>query len=318
MMLTNQEIERCRDGFSIIDCAIIKRDEYSFLLAADSPDGASSNRKRLLNISLNDADNRLNGTDYNGFSLPCLAVSHAPQKQSVMIALDGGVAVLGAGDDDMEQDIPYSGDHAAITTSVQGVATIDGYVYATGPWRSVCRRLGPNQWESIVDRASMPMPARNSYGSNSEGFTAIAGFHANDIYCVGGHGDAWRFDGKRWHCCPLPTNMLLESVCCAGDGLVYIGMQNGSVLRGREDSWQLIHRGDLTLPFKDMVWFDGRVWCTSDYGVWSIEQGKLTNAPLPPEVRACAGNLAVGDGVLLLAGRYGATLYDGSHWERLL
>ena len=74
----------------------------------------------------------------------------------------------------------------------------------------------------------------------------------------------------------------------------------------------------MTLAFKDMVWFDGKVWCTSDYGLWVIKDGKLKEAELPAEVTACAGNLSVGDGVMLLAGMYGATVYDGKTWTRLI
>lgn len=148
---------------------------------------------------------------------------------------------------------------------------------------------------------------------NDCGFEAISGFNADDLYCVGGKGDAWRYDGKEWHRCPVPTNMYLESVCCAGDGHVYIGMQSGRLMRGREDHREVIHEDYMTLPFKDMVWFDGRLWCTSDYGLWTVENGKLIDADVPPQVKTCSGNLSAADGVMLLAGHYGAAVYDGKH-----
>ncbi len=111
--------------------------------------------------------------------------------------------------------------------------------------------------------------------------------------------------------------MYIHNVCCAGDDYVYVGMQSGSVLRGRENTWELIHTGTLTLPFKDIVWFAGKVWCTSDYGVWTIDNGKLTDADIPVLAHSCSGNLSVGDGVMLLAGRYGAAVFDGKSWEQL-
>ena len=164
----------------------------------------------------------------------------------------------------------------------------------------------------------MPKPEPKKKGESVRGgFEAIAGFNAKDIYCVGDKGDAWRYDGERWYQCAVPTNMLFKSVCCAGDGFVYIGMQSGSVMRGREDKWTIIHKDQMTLPFKDMVWFDGKVWCTSDFGLWVIEDGELSEAPVPAEVKVCSGNLAVGDGVMLLAGYHGATVHDGKQWNRL-
>lgn len=251
-----------------------------------------------------------------GFEQPKIASSRVPRDQVVVVALDCTVAVLGGGDGGMESPIPHGDPDKPLWSTCFNLATIDGSVYATGPARAVCRRLGPNNWVSVVDRKMMPKPeAKGSFVQG--GFDAIAGFSANDIYCVGGEGDAWRYDGKRWYQCPVPTNMQFKSVCCAGDGHVYIGMQSGSVLRGREDKWTIIHKDEMTLPFKDMVWFGGKVWCTSDYGLWVIEDGKLREAPVPPEVKSCSGNLAVGDGVMLLAGMYGATVNDGKQWNRL-
>ena len=318
MQITVSEYDEFFKGYQIYDCAVRSRNAFSFVVL-ESRDDNSEPEKVLINYFPHDPPGeRLGGRIYTGFQFPKLAVSRKPKEQAIMVGMSGGVAVLGGGDDDMENSIPKGGPDQPLYTSAHALATIDGYVYAAGPWRAVCRRTGPNQWESLADRTTLPVPKRNSSGSNDEGFDAIDGFHANDIYCAGGHGDVWRFDGKRWHQCPVPTNMTIENVCCAGDGYVYVGMRSGSVMRGRENTWKVIHQGNFTLPFKDMVWFDGRVWCTSDYGIWTIEDGKLVEPELPVEVRACAGNLSVGDGVMLLAGMYGAIVYDGKEWHKII
>lgn len=318
MEMTKDERKEAVQGFGISRCAIRTKTIFSFLLVENMAENAEP-AKRILNYFPNKPiGERIGFSEYNGFRFPKLAVSLYPKAQAVMVSLKSAVAVLGGGSDEIEQDIPNGRPEKPIYTSVHALATIDGYIYATGPWRAVCRRVGPNLWEQIGDRQTLPVPKRGSSGSSNEGFNAIAGFNAYDIYCVGGHGDAWRFDGKIWRQCALPTNMLLESVCCAGDGFVYIGMQSGSVMRGREDKWEMLHKGTMTLPFKDMVWYGDRVWCTSDYGIWHIVNGKLVEADLPVDIRACSGNLAVGDGVLLLAGMYGAAVFDGKKWERLV
>lgn len=85
-------------------------------------------------------------------------------------------------------------------------------------------------------------------------------------------------------------------------------------MRGRDDDWRLIYKGAMSLPFRDMVWFAGKVRCTSDFGTWTIENGVLVDPELPSSVRACSGNLAVGDGVMPLAGFYGASVFDGTTW----
>ena len=305
-------------GFSINDCAVRAKNIFSFLLVSISEDQDHST-KRILNFSpTRPVGSRIGYTDYSGFDFPKLVAAQKPKDQALMVGMRGGVATLGSGDNLMEKSIANGSPSTPIYTSAHGLTTIDGYVYATGGWRAVCRRVAANQWEFVGDRSTLPVPKRGSSGSNNQGFSAIAGFNASDIYCVGGHGDAWRFNGTNWRQCALPTNMILENVCCAGDGYVYIGMQSGSVMRGREDYWEMIHKGSLTIPFKDMVWYQDRVWCTSDYGIWQIVDCKVIEADIPAEIRGCGGNLSVGDGVMLMAGMYGAAVFDGKKWERLI
>lgn len=149
------------------------------------------------------------------------------------------------------------------------------------------------------------------------GFSDFDAFSESDIYAAGGQGDVWHYDGSAWSQVAFPSNMWIRSVCCGQDGFVYIGAQSGSVFRGRGNEWKLIHRGDLSLPFKDMVWFNDRVYATNDYGLWEIQGESLTRIDEPIEITNCAGNLSVGDGVMLMAGAYGAALHDGQRWTRL-
>lgn len=319
MTAVGEDLKEVLTGFFVYDCAVRMRDCFSFVLL-ESIDDAANGDKRLMNFFANfPAGERLAWDTYSGFDLPKVAASSHPKNQAVMVSIDCDVAVLGGGCRDMEEPILTGGaPETEVLRACFNLATIDGSIYAVGPRRTVCKRMDEGKWESLVgDRSSLPKPAR--VGASSDGgFHAIAGFNASDIYCVGGKGDAWRYDGQRWYQCVVPSNMYFRSVCCAGDGYVYIGMQSGSVMRGREDSWEIIHRDEMTLAFKDMVWYDGKVWCTSDYGLWVIENGKLKEADVPPEVTSCSGNLSVGDGVMLLAGMYGATVYDGREWQRIL
>lgn len=312
--MTSEEYAQACKGFFIYDCAVRSKNILSFLLLENIDDSASGDKRLLTYLPYETDGDRVFWSTYEGFLGPKLATSMSPKNQAVLVSRDNSVAAFGGGDDDMEENIPVDALFACFN-----LAQIDGQIYAVGPWRTVCRRTAPNKWLSLVgDRSTLPLPPKINNTFPDGGFESIAGFNSSDIYCVGGKGDAWRYDGKRWRQCTVPTNMYFWSVCCGGDGYVYIGMQSGSVLRGREDSWEIIHRDEMTLPFKDMVWFDGKVWCTSDYGLWIIEDGKLKEADVPPEVKSCSGNLSVGDGIMLLAGMYGASIHDGKKWNRLL
>jgi hypothetical protein len=318
MLITDAERTKYFKGYFIYDCAIRQSAVFSFLLFqhGDDPYGAD---KRLLNYFPNDAPGeRFGDRNLLGFENPQLAITKYPTEKAVVVSMHGGVIVLGAGPGSgMEQKIPHGRDDLPMYTNVSGITSINGYVYAVGGWRAVAKRVDANQWVAVHDRKTLPKPRSNG-GLATGGFRAISGFSEDDLYCVGDDGDVWRFDGVRWHHCALPTNMDLWSVYCADDGYVYIGGASGSVIKGRGDKWKIIYKGEFSLPFKDVVWFEDRLWCTSDHGLWTVHKDKLTAPELPAGVTACSGNLSAGYGKLLLAGMGGATVYDGKHWERLV
>ena len=194
---------------------------------------------------------------------------------------------------------------------------IDGYLYVCGSGRSVCRRRGINDWEPFC--FDLPVPTLKEYDdvnlNEAITFLDIDGFNEADMYVVGGQGVVWYLKEKSWHQIDFPSNMYLESVCCAGDGYVYISAQSGTLFKGRDDRWEMIHRGDFTLPFKDMVWHQEQLWCTNNYGLWTLSGKGLVQADIPSEMYVCAGNLSVADGVMLMAGTHGAAFHDGKEWH---
>lgn len=325
-MLNELEYQTFFQGYSLTDAAVRSRDTFSFLLRENQPDEGCSQDSdtgkqiRLINFFVNaEPTRRIGCGQYLGFLRSKLAVAHHPVEQAVLIDSTGEVAVLGGGKNDMEQQIEYGPDGPR-RGSITCASTLFGHVYVAGPWRTIARRIGVDQWESLCADSILPKPGtRKSLEFGTDwGFRSVDGFASNDLYAAGGYGDLWRYNGHRWLQCALPSRMLLHNVCCAGDGHVYVGAQGGSVLRGREDRWEIIHEGRMTLPFKDMVWYGGRVWCTSDYGLWQIAGGELVEADVPHAVHSCAGNLSVGDGVMLLAGIYGATVFDGQRWTPVI
>ncbi|UOD28002.1 hypothetical protein INH39_21285 [Massilia violaceinigra] len=315
-MISQDDWDETFSGFNIYDCAIHYKGAYAFL-CIEQVDGIVEWEPNKLIVSIFFDDDVIELAEHEGFAFPTLAATGMPVAQAIMVSASGEVAVLDSDQDALEANIPFGTPESALYRSADSLALIDGHLYATGNWRGVARRLGKGCWESIAGRDTLPLPDADANGFNRGGFRAIDGFNARDIYCGGGKGDVWRFDGTRWHQCALRVDLSVVSICCAGDGFVYVGMQSGSVMRGREDTWEMIYTGTLALPFKDLVWFAGKVWCTSDHGLWVIERGILTAADVAEFVRAASGNLAVGDGVMLLAGMYGAALFDGVTWNAL-
>jgi hypothetical protein len=318
MLINDDEYKQNFQGFQIIDCVVRKKDVF-YIVAKQtydtekSPPSEFKLKKAIISFFLHDpVGERWSSTVLGSLDHLLAGFTMHQLEQFVGVDMSGNVYAIGSGEEDLENSLVAWSDNGPQRGGICKLRTIDEYVYAIGGNRTVLRRDDKNRWHGFT----YDIPNNNSDLGN--GFADIDGFSANDIYCVGGKGDVWHFNGEKWKQLAFPSNMYLESVCCAGDGYVYIGGQQGNVFKGKGDSWKKIHKGELNLPFKDMVWHQGKVWCTSDYGLWEIENDKLTKSGAPDEVRACAGNLSVGDGVMLLAGIFGAAFHDGKDWQILV
>ncbi|UXH80646.1 hypothetical protein [Roseateles amylovorans] len=310
--LEDSYIQRSFKDRWFYDCAVIDRNTCSFILfnRVSEDDG-----NRVLGTVRFGEEGSWKARRYAGFVLPMLGVAPNLGKTSVMLGRISGVAVHGDAGDEKWPDIAES-PNGPLRTGADCMATINGRLYVGGGWRHVCFLNDAREWESI--RHNLPDPP-NPKKASRFGFDAIAGFNANDIYAAGGEGDLWRFDGRFWRQCQVPTNMMMETLCCAGDGHVYVGLQSGGLMRGREDEWEVIHQDNMSVPFKDIVWYQEQLWCTSEYGLWTVgKDGKLVDADVPALASACSGNLSTADGILMVAGLNGAAIHDGNEWHRLL
>lgn len=309
-------------GYTIIDCAVRDRQTFYLLSKENPPPGPAVRDFEMLSRTVSiyadepeSSPDRFAFCDLKMFWHPFIEVTHDPISQLVTLDMMSSVYVDGSGQHGLESNIPDT-----FGMSVASKARwIDSRLYVAGHPRKVAYRDAPNSWQLLKD-GWIPPPEKDAGGvlPYPPTFTDLDGFSRDDLYAVGGKGDVWHWNASGWRQCAFPSNMYLHTVCCAGDGQVYIGAQSGHVFCGREDRWKLIHEDSMTLPFKDMVWFEGRVWCTSDYGVWQIIDGKLQGAQLPGNVWRFAGNLSAADGVLMLAGIHGAAVLEAGRWDVLV
>lgn len=321
MKLDKQSYEKYFKGFVIADCVVRARDLLYFVTQQDYVRAAS--RTGVVVCAERPGIPPWSGSVIKGMRNMRASVSYHPKEQFVGVSAAGSVYVLGSGEAGLEEDLQAylskklrdsnPPDSAyLLRSSVVRLRTIGGRVYACGGNRTVIDRVGKDVWNYHL---SLPMKTDNP---DAYGFQDIDGFSPEDMYAVGGKGDVWHFDGQQWKQLPFPSEMTLSSVCCAPDGTVYIGAESGTVFKGRADQWAMLALGYLARPFKDMVWHRGAVWCTNADGLWTITDGELKYADAAPEVSSCSGHLSVGDGVMLLAGEFGAALHDGQRWQRII
>ncbi|HEX8610683.1 MAG TPA: hypothetical protein VF800_05285 [Telluria sp.] len=320
MKLDKASYEQYFEGFFLIDCVVRKKDILYFVLEEEYDEEKNSPEKNKIRTRIITCIDRPNVQPWGhatffGMQRFQGGVSLVPKEQFVGVSLNDHVFALGSGDNNLEKDLMgglvEGGKHIGMRGGVSKLRTIDGNLWLAGSGRTVGRRLGPDSWEwhDVIPYKSL---------MDDGGFTDIDGFSGAEIYAVGGHGDVWHYDGKTWRNVSFPSNMTLETICCAGDGYVYIGAEQGSVFKGRNNEWKHIYKGEMALPFRDMVWYQNKVWCTSDYGLWTIKNDKLTEADVPSFVHSCAGHLSVGDGMMLLTGIHGAVMHDGIKWHNII
>jgi hypothetical protein len=321
-MISNEDFKKNILGFNVISCVVRRKDFFYFLLREDytqsgkwveqsDPPDEKSLRKRIVPFIRSKAPaQQWSAVTLTGQELTVGGVSFVEPEQFVSMDADGRVYAVGSGSSGLEGhvDPDNTGLHRGSTTRLR---TISDRLYVCATGRTVGRREGIGKWQWFTKDIAY------EYKKDREiaGFEDMDGYSEQDIYFVGRGGDVWTFDSVNWRKRAFPSNISLRTVCCTPESSVYVSGYEGETYRGAGDAWKQIAKPELSIPFKDMVWYEDRVWCTNDYGLWWIKGDKLEMADVPSEIKVCSGNLSTRDGVLLLAGYYGAAVREDGEWK---
>ncbi len=238
-----------------------------------------------------------------GWDSAAAAVAKHPEERLVVVGEDGQVCVYIRGGSLTEQLEPAP-------RMIRRAKTIDGRVYACGMGRQVYRRVDANSWVAM----NAPTPETHE----RVGFEAIDGFSADDLYAVGWGGEIWHYDGTGWNSAPKLTDLILTSVSCAGDGVVYVVGQEGQLIRGRADTWEIVTpapavRSDIW----DVHWFDGRLYLTTMTDLYTLDEGDtLQRVEFDHPAPIGFHRLTAADGVLWSIGSRAVLSFDGKEWVK--
>jgi hypothetical protein len=311
-------------GFNIIDCSVADRSLMHLLLRRDYTQDAGWNdmtdppaegrlQKRVLALRPDSTDParwgviRLDGLDR------CeLGMAFEPERKLVVVDIDSKAWSNNPPHDGFEPPMKSLFEGGLLRGGLRRIRSFGGPLMACTGGRGVFTRTAAGVWEPL---GTPPPYVFDSATLGDFGFEDFDRFSATDWYAGGGLSDLWHFDGERWRQCAFPSNQGIFALCCGGDGEVYISAGGGSIWRGRRDRWTCVHDGSETIPIEDLVWHEGRLWASSDYGLWALGDGGLLPAEVPPAVKLCAGNLAARDGVLLVAGYGGAAYQRDGQWQ---
>jgi hypothetical protein len=266
---------------------------------------------------------RWNPDQVANFMLPWQAkdicFSLHPQLHAVMVDPFGNVRVSGpAGNAD--EIIDPSDDGPTGRGPLRELRTIGEHIYAVGMHRQCYRRdcgssyLTNGKWIHMDEGVAQP---RSS--GDITGFNSIDGFSEDDIYAAGWQGEIWHYSRKKWKKCNSGTNLKFERVICGEDGKVYAVGQVGTIVRGRENTWEIVEQEATTGQFWGATWYQNRLWLATDKKVFALNaDDSLEEAELPVKGSVTSGWLIAGEGVLWSVGPYHLfSTSNGKIWKQV-
>lgn len=329
MIIDKANWERFIEGFNVVGGAIgFGNDRYCFVLERDDD---NPHRDPLPDLRLLFArterpiERRFFRQDFEGFNFStAVFASTAGVEEFVVADLHGSVIAYGDWGGGLKVNVEKPGvdtswDEGRQRAGIPRLKRVNGAIFAVALDRLLLERKGPSQWNALDGLERPKERLIESTNPLSFGFNDMDAFGPADMYAAGGKGDVWHFDGKSWRRRDFPSNEWLHTICCAGDGNVYITGKMGSMWQGRGDKWKKLADDVFSVPFNDSVWFAGKLWCSSDYGLYVLGQRGLKLAEVDSDVQLTARRLDVSpDGSRLLScGNHGASVFDGRTWQLL-
>ncbi len=200
---------------------------------------------------------------------------------------------------------------------------IAGKLYGASVYRMMYRRDGINQWT----RLSNGLPSiETMYNENDNpGFYDMDGFAENDIYAIGENADFWHWDGHIWTRIELPTDKDIDSICCGGDGVVYLNVGRNEIIFGRNNQWdKILHNQNDS--FNNMCWFQDRIYMatgethTIQSTLFELKEGNFSKSrlnKLKHKPYRCTFMDANSE-VILMGTRREIAIFNGEHFKTIL
>ncbi|OAN86231.1 hypothetical protein [Sulfitobacter geojensis] len=212
---------------------------------------------------------------------------------------------------------------------------IGDHFYICGDGRSLLRRDTPDAW-TVFNH--VPFVSRET---DLGAFGPFDGFSDADIFMwYAGPYDSNATDRKpgieHWNGTdfrqvPLPTELFEDvpwapfrahDICCTPDGQVFVSGTKGELLLGgREGFVVLAPQVQNALPGMNLCWFKDVLYGAIDAGLFTFDFKENSWVPAPfagdPNAPVHFPHIDANENVMLLAGAYGAAIFDGDIWTSL-
>ena len=253
------------------------------------------------------------------FEAKSIVFSANPEQHGILLGPFGEIFVS-TSHGNSEESLSSAADGPARYGPMRDLRTIDGNVYAVGMNRQCYRReCGSDALASVVWARADGGVLNVGPPDPVVGFNSIDGFSNHDLYAVGWQGEIWHSDGKHWDTSCQPTNLKLERVVCAENGLVYAVGQSGVIVTGSGHQWEIVPQ-DLTRDqFWCAVWFQERLWLATRGKVYVLDRNRtLKEVDMGLIGNATCGWLTSSENKLWSIGSHHVlSTTDGEQWRQL-
>ncbi len=195
---------------------------------------------------------------------------------------------------------------------IRSSKVIENTLYACGMDGLVIKRKSLGNWDNITPTLE---------GQDTIfGFEDISGFSEDEIYAVGWKGEIWRYNGKKWFKINSPTTKNLNAITCAKNGVAYIVGDNGIMLQGRQDSWEILDT-ERHENLWDVCNYNGEVFVSTDFNILTLDKNnKLINESrfVNDDSPTTCHHLLLGDDGVVSMGGKDLFRYINKRWERVV
>jgi hypothetical protein len=315
MIFDKKTFDKLFKGFYIIDAAIRNPNRQCYVLR--------HKKKSVVRFlfTYNDKEkieDRYCFKQLPDFSYTTVAYNSHPVAHYIGIELGCRVYRYDADNSVQEDDHPYKIDGSDLVGVVNKVVRIGQTIYSAGFPQRLYKRTENNQWQSLTHDLPVPSDLNSDEALGFKYFWNDAdGFSETNIYTVGGDNEVFHFDGTQWQQIHFPfEDYKLSTVCCAGDGNVYVSGMGQSLYRWDKQTWTKLKSGASFGWFTDIKWFKGKLYCSDESFLRVLENDELiTVKELYPKG---AIDISPDGNYMLVAGRETAHLYDGEKWETVI
>lgn len=190
---------------------------------------------------------------------------------------------------------------------------IGAELYACGDLCQVYKRSSRG-WTAIDE--AIRVHDKKSVG---QALNDMDGFSPDEIYAVGDRGRIFCLGDGKWQIVDSLTNVSLEKVTCHEDGFVYIAGNNGTLIRGRKDQWELWASLEDE-GGSDRLWglnfFQDELYCCTANTLYKIVDRNFKKVDIPIPQEGSYFDIIRGMDCLWIFSVNQLLSFDGSEWKR--